>query len=242
MRHAMKPKARLFVPDALAAGAAITLDADQSHYLRNVMRCQTGERVALFNGQHGEYSGEISEITKKSVTIVCGDQTRAQGRSLDITLAFAPLKKAAMDILVEKTTELGIARLQPVITARINAERVKLDRLAMQAREAAEQCERLDLPEIMPPMALKVFLREQEQPFLFCDETAAGERQTVTDQMRIRALCPPFTILIGPEGGFSSEERDILLAHPQAVPVGLGCTVLRAETAAIAALTLALSV
>ena len=226
-----KSMPRLFVRTALANGAAVELDAKQANYLGKVMRLGAGEHVLLFDGVSGEWIARILEAGRKRMTLVAEDRTREPESVPDLWLAFAPVKRAQTDWLVEKATELGIARLQPVTTQRTIVERVKLERLEAIAIEAAEQCGRTRLPEIVEPVPLKQLLAERDTPrrLYFADE-AGGEEAAGAFQRG------PALILIGPEGGFADEERQLIRAAPNAVPVSLGPRILRAETAALAAL------
>ncbi|WP_118856195.1 16S rRNA (uracil(1498)-N(3))-methyltransferase [Sphingomonas mesophila] len=223
---------RLFVRTALGDGAAIELDPGQANYLGSVLRLGIGAEVLLFDGQSGEWLARIAEVGKKRMTLAVERRTRALDTDPDLTLAFAPVKRAQTDWLVEKATELGVARLQPVITARTIVERVKRERLEAIAMEAAEQCHRTTVPAIAEPLSLARLLADHapDRTLYFADETG-GEPAAA-------AFRPgPATILIGPEGGFTGDERTAIRALPNARPIGLGPRILRAETAALAALT-----
>jgi 16S rRNA (uracil1498-N3)-methyltransferase len=222
---------RLFVRAPLGAGVRVELDAGQANYLGNVMRLGAGAEVLLFDDSSGEWLARISEAAKKRMTLSVERRTRGPETVPDVWLAFAPVKRAQTDWLVEKATELGAARLIPVITQRTVTERVKLERLEAIAIEAAEQCGRTRLPEIIEPVTLKQLLagRNPERRVYFADETG-GEPV-------VNAFMPgPALILTGPEGGFTEEERELIREAPNAVPVSLGPRILRAETAALAAL------
>lgn len=222
---------RLFVRTALNEGAHVELDAGQANYLGNVMRLGVGSELLVFDGQSGEWLASIAESAKKRMTLSVKRRTRKAENIPDVWLAFAPVKRAQTDWLVEKATELGAARLLPTITQRTIAERVKLDRLEAIAIEATEQCGRTRLPEIAEPVTLKQLLaaREPARRLYFADEKG-GENAGQTFA-RGAAL-----ILVGPEGGFTCDERDLIRAAPNAAPVSLGPRILRAETAALAAL------
>ena len=222
---------RLYVAEPLAEGAAVELEARQAHYLGNVMRKGVGDELLVFDGRSGEWLARVSEAGKKRMTLSVERLTRAAETLPDLTLAFAPVKRAQTDWLVEKATELGVARVQPVITARTVVERVKLERLDAIAIEAAEQCGRTVLPEIIDPAPLDRFLKMSGQhPLYFADEQG-GEPIATT-------MSPgPATILIGPEGGFTDEERAMVRASKHAVAITLGPRILRAETAALAAVS-----
>jgi 16S rRNA (uracil1498-N3)-methyltransferase len=220
---------RLFVRAALADGARVELDSGQANYLGNVMRLGEGAQVLLFDGRSGEWLGRIVEAGKKRMTLLVERQTREAEDIPNVWLAFAPVKRAQTDWLVEKATELGVAKLIPVMTQRTIAERVKLERLEAIAIEAAEQCGRTRLPEIVKPVSLAQLLNEDGRTLYFADE-AGGE--PVASAFRPGAA----TILTGPEGGFTDEERAKIRAAKDAVPISLGPRILRAETAALASL------
>src|SRR5206468_8316187 len=222
---------RLFVRQPLADQAAVDLDAGQANYLGNVMRLGEGAELLVFDGRSGEWLARITQAAKRRMTLTIERQTRPAETIPDVWLAFAPVKRAQTDWLVEKATELGAARLIPVITQRTIAERVKLERLKAIAIEAAEQCGRTMLPEIAEPQALKRLLDERHdaRTLYFADE-GGGER--VADAFKPG----PALILVGPEGGFTGDERNGVRAAINAVPISLGPRILRAETAALAAL------
>jgi 16S rRNA (uracil1498-N3)-methyltransferase len=222
---------RLFVGQALREGTAVELDAGQANYLGNVMRLKEDAEVLLFDGSSGEWLARIAEAGKKRMMLNVGRRTRKRETVPDVWLAFAPVKRTQTDWLVEKATELGAARLIPVMTQRTVAERVKIERLNSIAIEAAEQCGRTVLPEFAEPVSLRKFLeaRETAITIYFADETGGEAAAT--------AFKPgPALILIGPEGGFTDEERTLVRSQTNAVPISLGPRILRAETAALAAL------
>jgi 16S rRNA (uracil1498-N3)-methyltransferase len=222
---------RLFLRHALSEGASVAAGPGQANYLRNVMRLGVGAELLVFDGQSGEWLARIAEADKKRMILTVGRRVREPEAIPDVWLAFAPVKRAQTDWLVEKATELGAARLMAVITQRTIAERVKLERLEAIAIEAAEQCGRTRVPEIPEPVTLKqlVAARDPHRRLYFADE---GGGQAARD-----AFVPgPALILIGPEGGFTNEERSIVRAAPNSVAVSLGPRILRAETAALAAL------
>ncbi len=222
---------RLYVREPLAEGAAVALDANQANYLGNVMRKGVGDELLLFDGRSGEWLARIAESGKKRMTLTVETRTHEPETLPDLLLAFAPVKRAQTDWLVEKATELGVACLQPVMTGRTIAERVRLDRLEAIAIEAAEQCGRTLLPEIREPLSLDRFLAERGRRTLYFADEQGGA--PIAD-----ALSPgPAEILIGPEGGFTEEERALVRAAPDAVAISLGPRILRAETAALAALS-----
>jgi 16S rRNA (uracil1498-N3)-methyltransferase len=222
---------RLFVRQPLGEGAALELDAGQANYLGNVLRMAVSAELLVFDGSSGEWLARIADAGKKRMTLAVQHRTRKAETVPDVWLAFAPVKRNQTDWLVEKATELGVARLIPVMTQRTVAERVKLERLESIAIEAAEQCGRTRLPEIAEPVALARFLvgRESGRTLYFADE-AGGEPAA-------RAFTEgPALILTGPEGGFTDEERAAVRAAPNSIAISLGPRILRAETAALAAL------
>jgi 16S rRNA (uracil1498-N3)-methyltransferase len=222
---------RLFVRQPLGDGVAVELDPAQANYLGNVLRMGTDAELLVFDGHSGEWLARISEAAKKRMTLTVERRTRDPETIPDVWLAFAPVKRAQTDWLVEKATELGAARLMPVMTQRTVAERVRRDRLESIAVEAAEQCGRTRLPEIAEPVSLKQLLadRDTTRTLYFADE---GGGEPAAEAFR-RA---PALILTGPEGGFTDEERFAIRAAENAVAVSLGPRILRAETAALASL------
>jgi 16S rRNA (uracil1498-N3)-methyltransferase len=228
----MSGSIRLFVTPALAEGAEIAATAAQAHYLAHVMRRAVGAHVVLFNGRDGEWQARIAGLRGDRGSFVAERRLRPQQQGADIWLAFAPLKRDATDLVVQKATELGVAALLPVATARTNTGRINPDRLAAIATEAAEQCERMTVPPIRELVDLPALLRDWP----------AGRRLHVAME---RTAAPhasfapgPAGLLVGPEGGFTERELDALRAHPFVVPVSLGPLILRAETAAIVGLAL----
>jgi 16S rRNA (uracil1498-N3)-methyltransferase len=234
----MKPAARLYIPDDLAAGASLALAEGQAHYLRSVLRLAPGAQLALFNGRDGEWSGRIEGIAKGKCSVVLDAQTRPQVAEPDLWLIFAPVKRARIDYLVEKATELGVAALYPVRTQRTIVERVNVARLQANATEAAEQTERLTVPVVHPPETLSALIASwpQERRLVVCDERGrAAPIAEIIGGLRDR-LASGAAVLIGPEGGFTETELDGLANLPFVSPVSLGPRVLRADTAALAAL------
>jgi 16S rRNA (uracil1498-N3)-methyltransferase len=228
---------RLFVRSPLAQGAQVELDAAQANYLGNVMRLGEGAELLVFDGETGEWLARIAETGKKRMSLRVEQRTREPESVPDVWLAFAPVKRTQTDWLVEKATELGVARLLPVITRRTIAERVKLERLQAIAIEAAEQCGRTRLPAIEEPLSLKHLIehREPSRTLYFADEEGG--------EWAPDAFTPgPCAILTGPEGGFTDAERAAIRASPNAVPVSLGPRILRAETAALTALAVYMAV
>ena len=226
-----KSLSRLFVRTALGQGAQVELDSAQANYLGNVLRLGMGGDLLVFDGQSGEWLARIAEAGKKRMTLAVGRKTREAESVPDVWLAFAPVKRSQTDWLVEKATELGAARLIPVMTRRTVAERVKLERLEAIAIEAAEQCGRTVLPEIADPLPLARLLDERDsgRTLYFADE---GGGEPAAEAFK----SGPALILTGPEGGFTEDERTAVRASPNAVPISLGPRILRAETAALAAL------
>ena len=222
---------RLFVRQPLSEGAAVELAAGQANYLGNVLRLGVGAELLAFDGLSGEWLARISEAAKKRMVLSVERKTREAESIPDVWLAFAPVKRAQTDWLVEKATELGAARLVPVMTHRTVAERVRLDRLESIAIEAAEQCGRRRVPEIVEPMKLARFIEELDPARIlyFADETGG---EPLVSALREG----PAAILVGPEGGFTDEERAFVRGS-RASAISLGPRILRAETAALAALS-----
>ena len=222
---------RLFVEAPLAQGLSLTLDGAPANYLANVLRLGPGAWVKLFDDRTGEWLAEIADAGKRRVTLTVAEQLRPREPVPDLWLLFAPIKRGRIDWLVEKATELGVARLVPVITRRTIVERLNLDRLRAHIVEAAEQCERTALAELAEPQKLGTLLADwpAERLLYFADE-GGGEP--------FRPTAGAAAILIGPEGGFTDEERAAIRAIPQARPVSLGPRILRADTAALAAIAL----
>ncbi|MGY6627314.1 MAG: 16S rRNA (uracil(1498)-N(3))-methyltransferase [Oceanicaulis sp.] len=238
----MSTDPRLFIDAPLSGGASLTLERDQAHYLVSVMRRQPGDTVRVFNGRDGEWRAALVSAGKREARLELADRLREQAAPPPLTLYFAPVKKARTDFIVEKATELGARAIIPVLTRRTNAERVRTDRLSALAREAAEQTERLDVPVIGEPLRLDALMDAwpQDQRLIFCDETGGAPMLEALLAVREGGSGPEqhWAILIGPEGGFAPEERERLRALPGVVPVSLGPRILRADTAAAAALAL----
>ncbi|MEX2201573.1 MAG: 16S rRNA (uracil(1498)-N(3))-methyltransferase [Dongiaceae bacterium] len=230
--------ARLYVDAPLGDGVPVLLDADRAHYLKNVLRLGPGAAIGLFNGRDGEWRARIDRLDRREARLIADAATRRQSASPDLWLVFAPLKRQRIDWLVEKATELGVARLLPVVTRRTVVARVNLDRLRAHAIEAAEQTERLDVPIVDEPVTLEKLLSAwpSQREILLCAE--AGDAQPLADALNIRRThnLPPMAVMTGPEGGYAREELDALRALPFVTPVGLGPRILRADTAALAAL------
>ena len=220
---------RLFVTTALRDGVRIELDAGQANYLGNVLRMKVGGELLVFDGASGEWLARIAEAGKKRMTLTVERRTREPETIPDVWLAFAPVKRARIDWLVEKATELGVARLIPVTTQRTIVERLNFERLRVHIIEAGEQCGRTMLPELAEPVTLARFLQQNTRTVYFADE---GGGEPAMNAFKPGAA----TILVGPEGGFSEEERAAVRAAPMAIAISLGPRILRAETAALAAL------
>jgi len=225
---------RLYMPAALTDGADVVLSAAQAHRLRNVLRLGSGAAVAAFNARDGEWRGMVTELGRNAGALTITERLRVPEPESDLWLLFAPVKRTRLDWLVEKATELGVTALLPVWTARTQAERINLERLSALAIAAAEQSERLSIPELRAPKQLDRLLADwpAQRPLLVCDETGSGHPIA-----EVLAGSPPgaAAFMIGPEGGFDARELDALGKLPIVTRVGLGPRVLRAETAALAA-------
>jgi 16S rRNA (uracil1498-N3)-methyltransferase len=228
---------RLFVAAPLVSRGELALDPAQAHYLINVMRCKAGDEVLVFNGIDGEWRTNLAASGRKSAKLNIGKQERPQTEGPDLHYLFAPLKRARLDYMVQKATELGVSRLRPVLTRRTMAERINETRLRANAIEAAEQCGILRVPEIEAPEKLSKLLEtwDQDRLLIFADEQAptASPLAGLAAQRR-----GPLAVLIGPEGGFEADERALLLKQTFVVPISLGPRIMRADTAAVAALSL----
>ncbi|TWB62085.1 16S rRNA (uracil(1498)-N(3))-methyltransferase [Nitrospirillum viridazoti] len=241
---AVRPRTRLHVDTPLAAGQSAPLSGDQAHYLRGVLRQAPGDRLLAFNEAGGEWLGEISALSKSGGIITLLEQTRPPVAVPDVWLLFAPLKGGRTEYVVEKATELGVARLCPVLTRRGDVPRVNLDRLRANAVEAAEQCERLSVPVVDPLAELSAVLAGWPANPLTRDRTLFVAAETGAAQPLATAVTAatasgrPAAFLVGPEGGLHPGELDQLAKTPFVVPVGLGPRILRADTAAFAVLAL----
>lgn len=249
---------RLTIEAPLAAGARLTLDEAQSRHIGTVLRLQVGDRLRVFNARDGEWRARVSEKTKRGLAVEVLEFIRAARFGPDLDLLFAPVKRHATDLIVEKATELGVRRIRPVLTQRTIAETVRLDRLTAIAREAAEQTERFDAPQILAPLPLAKALDgwDASRPLIYADERGedetqpwggAAERAPPILEALLEQVAAPLAsgslparagvaLLIGPEGGFAPAERRMLRSLSYVIPVSLGPRILRAETAAIAAL------
>ena len=240
---------RLYCDQPLADGAIAALTAEQAHYLRGVLRRKEGDGILLFNPRDGEFAATLTEVSKKGAAAALGRQTRMREAEPDIHLLFAPVKRAAIEMIVQKGTELGASAFLPVITDRTNADRLRADRLTIIATEAAEQCGRLSVPPVGPTSTLADALLhwDKARVLYYCDEAGddpsrewGGAEGRAAPKLEVVGAvgAGPAAILIGPEGGFTPAERQWLRALPFVHPVSLGPLILRADTAAIAALTL----
>ena len=235
------PHIRLFVESNLASDGVIDLADASAHYLRNVMRAGPGDQILLFNGRDGEWRAVIAETGKRSAQLKVAEQTREQVAGADLWLAFAPVKRGPLELIAGKACELGVSALIPVVTARTNVGRpgvgrVNVARLRAIATEAAEQCGRLDVPEVKAPVNLPSMLADWPagRTLILCDETGGGA--PIATSLAEADPAAPAAFLVGPEGGFEKSELDAITKLPIVRRVGLGPRILRAETAAIAAL------
>ena len=240
---------RLYIDPPLAEGALAALTAEQAHYLKNVLRRAPGDAVRVFNGHSGEFAATIGELGKKGGAVALGAQLRRPEAGTGVWLLVAPVKRGPLEAIVQKATELGVGRILPALTERSNAQKVNEQRLGAIALEAAEQCGRLTIPSVEPARQLPTLLERwpQERRLVFCDEGGddpgaewggpSGRALPLLEALAGGAA-GPWAILIGPEGGFSPSERALLRALPFVSPVTLGPRILRADTAAIAALAL----
>jgi 16S rRNA (uracil1498-N3)-methyltransferase len=233
-----KPKVRLYVGNDLGPGTRLDLDRSQSHYLLHVMRLGPGGEVALFNGRDGEWRVRIDAVRKNICTILVAARTRLQLASPDVWLVFAPVKRAPIDFIAAKATELGARALRPVLTRHTVVNRVNVERARANVIEAAEQCGRLDVPEVFPPEPLEDVLARwpDERNLLLCDESGRAPPIAEALAAEIGGRRAPWAILVGPEGGFAAAELDAFRKLTFSKAVSLGPRILRAETAAVAAL------
>ena len=229
---------RIHVEGPLIEGRRIALDRDASHRLLHVLRLGVGDALLLFDGASGEWRATLTEAGKRGAVLGVDALTRPQAATRGPAYAFAPLKQARLDYLIQKAVEMGAASLQPVVTRRTQVARLNHDRLSANAVEAAEQCGRLDVPPVEPERPLAAYLEALDAavPIVFCDE-AAAPGDPLAALARLPRGCAP-VVLVGPEGGFTPEERALVLARRGAIPLSLGPRILRADTAAVAALAL----
>ena len=230
---------RLYVKDALAPGATLELEREQANYLLNVLRLRDGASLLVFNGRDGEWRASLQQSGRKSAQLVVAEQQRTQSTAGSIDYLFAPIKHARLDYMVQKAVEMGAASLRPIITHRTQAQRVNIERMEANAIEAAEQCGILSIPAVHEAVGLEKALKKLDptQAIIFCDEDApAGDAVA-----QLRAALPKgakVALLIGPEGGFDPQEREMLKRQKNCIAITLGPRILRADTAAIVALTL----
>ena len=236
IRRKMKTTPRLHLDAGLEAQRDIALEREQAHYLSGVLRLAAGDPVSVFNARDGEWLAYLTEVAKKGVKIRCERLVSAVTPPPDVDYCFAPLKHARLDYVVQKATELGARRLRPVITQRTIAERVNLERMTANIIEAAEQCNLVFVPEVMDPVKLPRLLTgwEPDRALVYCDETAA----IANPLEALKTLRLPAAVLIGPEGGFTEDEKALLTSLPFVTAISLGPRIMRADTAAVAALTL----
>lgn len=234
---------RLFVNAPLIPGGIVPLDRMQTNYLCNVLRMAQDAAVLAFNGRDGEWLGALDRSARKSASLVLREPVREQTTPNDLHYLFAPLKHARLDYMVQKAVELGVSQLQPVITRHTQVARVNLERMRANAIEAAEQCGVLTIPDLVGPAPLETAIAalDAERCLIFCDERA-DQADPVAALSVLKAVRPALAVLIGPEGGFTPEERERLMRRPNIVRLALGPRILRADTAAVAALTLVQSV
>lgn len=228
---------RLFVADSLQEGARIACTPEQASYLRGVLRLGEGDEILVFNGRDGEWRARLHAAGKRGAELEALTLVRPQAGGPDLHYLFAPLKRARLDYMVQKATEMGVSRLMPVLTRHTVAERVNLERMRANAIEAAEQCGILSVPDVAEPVKLGALLEgwEPSRALIFCDESA----EQASPLAALAALkAGPLAVLVGPEGGFSPEEREMIRAVPQATAISLGPRIMRADTAAVAALAL----
>jgi 16S rRNA (uracil1498-N3)-methyltransferase len=231
---------RLFVEAGLSHGADVALSEAQAHHLRHVLRRADGAELLLFNGRDGEWRGTLALQGKKAANAKVGAQARPQVAEPDLWLCFAPIKRTRIDLIAEKATELGASVLQPVLTQHTAVERVNIERLQANAREAAEQTERLSVPEVREPVELMKLLAgwPAGRRLLMCDETGGGPPiAEALAGLDAAARAAPWAIVVGPEGGFASAELDAMRRIKDVMSVGLGPRILRADTASLAALS-----
>lgn len=232
---------RLYIDAPLKTGQRLPLEPAPTNYLRNVLRLTPGDPVLVFNGRDGEWRATLTDGGRRAAALDVQERTRAQTEALDLHYLFAPLKHARLDYMVQKAVEMGASRLQPVFTRHAQATRVNLERMRANAIEAAEQCGILSLPDVVAPLAFERMIAERDpaRVLVFCDEDAeVKDPVAALAAVRLGASRPPLAVLVGPEGGFADDERAALLAMPNVVRIALGPRILRADTAAVAALAL----
>jgi len=232
-----QPEPRLYVTSPLFSSGVVELPNSQAHYLTHVLRLSVHARISIFNGEAGEWLAEIIETTKNRCIIRCLKIRREQTKPQDLHYIFAPLKHARLDFVVQKAVELGASCIQPVVTAHTQAVRLNMERMHANAIEAAEQCCVLSIPEIKPPVKLDSLMKtwDASRSLIFCDERA----ELSSPLAALEKVNPgKLAVLLGPEGGFSESERQMLLSKPFVTPISLGPRIMRADTAAVAALAI----
>ncbi|NVK19009.1 MAG: 16S rRNA (uracil(1498)-N(3))-methyltransferase [Methylocystaceae bacterium] len=232
----MSTTIRLYAEDQLTGDKQIELSSDQAHYINNVMRLNVGDEVLLFNALDGEWAATIQESKKKRCVLQVGSKTRDTEKMPDLWLCFAPIKKQRLDFIIEKATELGVSCLQPVITRHTIVSKIRTDRLHAQAIEASEQCERLNIPDVKEAVSLTQLIKDwpENRRLFVLDERGGAEP---IDQALRTHKDGPHAFLTGPEGGFEASELDLLRKLPFVTPISLGPRILRADTAALAAIS-----
>ena len=230
-----KPITRLYINTDFKAGAVHLVEGNQGHYLVNVLRIRLGDHVLTFNGHTGEWIGEITKVGKGKAKITMREKVSDQIEEPDLWYLFAPVKKARVDYMIQKATEIGVSQISPVTTKRTNLDRIKHDKLVASAIEAAEQCGRMTVPQVDEITSLENMLQNwpKDRALIFCDE--AGDAIFMQD---VSPVFDKWAILIGPEGGFTPEEREMIRDHKNTIAISLGPRILRADTAAVAALSL----
>jgi len=226
---------RLYVEDAIILGTGIAASSEQFNYMANVLRMTDGAEVLIFNGRDGEWKARLAFPSKKKIVLVPQEQTRSQPAPCDLHYLFAPLKVGRIDYLIQKAVEMGAGILQPVMTQHVQGKITNLERLQANAIEASEQCGILAIPQVQQPVKLRDLLENwpSSRRIIYCDEGDEGQNPLpVLSRIKERQ----FALLIGPEGGFSEEERQLLRNHQSVTPIPLGPRILRADTAAVAAL------
>lgn len=228
-------RTRLYINEGFQEGSAHHIEGNQGHYLVNVLRIKVGEYVTLFNGDQGEWLAEIIKVKKGKALLTVVEKTNEQKHDPDLWYLFAPLKKARVDYMIQKATELGVSYIRPIITQHTNLDKIKEEKIINNMIEAAEQCGRMTVPQMDVMISLEEMLENfpECRGLIFCDE--AGDAITFKE---IKTSYNKWAILIGPEGGFSETERELIRKHPQSIPVTLGPRILRADTAAVSALSL----
>ncbi len=230
-----KPRTRLYIDETLTPGTVHLVDGNQGHYLVNVLRVKMAEEILVFNGKSGEWLAEITKVGKGKAQVTIREKIADQTEEQDLWYLYAPVKKARTDYMMQKATELGVSRIMPVVTKRTNLDRIKPDKIVANVIEAAEQCGRMTVPKTDDATSLEERLENwpDDRVLVFCDE--AGDAIPFSD---ISIKSEKWAVLIGPEGGFTEQERQMIRALKNTVPVTLGPRILRADTAAVAALTL----